>query len=131
MIRSRLLVAIVDDEESVRRAMGRLFRSAGIDVETYPSGAEFLSSLDSHSPDCVVLDLHMPCVNGFEVQARLKESNSRVPVIAITGHDTDESRERVTKAGIAAYLLKPVDERVLLDTISAAVAGSSGVKDPS
>ncbi len=119
-------MAIVDDEESVRRAMGRLIRSAGIDVETFPSGAEFLQSLESHSPDCVVLDLHMPGLNGFEVQARLKESEARVPIVVITGHDTDESRERVTRAGVAAYLLKPVDEKILLDTISAAVAASSG-----
>jgi len=124
-------VAIVDDEESVRRAIGRLIRSAGIDVETFPSGAEFLQSLESHSPDCVLLDLHMPGLNGFEVQARLKEAQSPVPIVVITGHDTDESRERVTKAGVAAYLRKPVDEKILLDTISAAVACDSGGENPS
>ena len=119
-------MAIVDDEECVRRAMGRLIRSAGIDVETFPSGAEFLQSLESHSPDCVLLDLHMPGLNGFEVQARLKEARSPVPIVVITGHDTDESRQRVTRAGVAAYLLKPVDEKILLDTISAAVTAGSG-----
>ena len=124
-------MAVVDDEESVRRALDRLIRSAGLDVETFPSGAEFLQSLESHSPDCVVLDLHMPCVNGFEVQARLRESGSRLPVVVITGHDTDETRERVMRAGVAAYLLKPVDERVLLDTISTAVAAGSDTKGPS
>ena len=124
-------MAIVDDEESVRRAIGRLIRSAGIDVETFPSGAEFLQSLESHSPDCVLLDLHMPGLNGFEVQARLKEAQSPVPIVVITGHDTDESRERVTKAGVAAYLRKPVDEKILLDTISAAVACDSGGENPS
>ena len=124
-------MAIVDDEESVRRALGRLFRSAGIDVETFPSGADFLQSLESHSPDCLVLDLHMPGVSGFEVQERLKESVSHVPVVVITGHDSEESRERVMKAGVAAYLLKPVDERILLDTISAAVAGITDTRRPS
>jgi FixJ family two-component response regulator len=111
--------------------MGRLIRSAGIDVETFPSGAEFLQSLESHSPDCLVLDLHMPGLNGFEVQSRLKEAQSRLPIVVITGHDTDESRERATKAGVAAYLLKPVDEKILLDTISAAVACDSGGQGPS
>ena len=124
-------MAIVDDEESVRRALDRLMRSAGLDVETFPSGAEFLQSLESHTPDCVVLDLHMPRVNGFEVQARLRESGSRLPVVVITGHDTDETRERVMKAGVAAYLLKPVDEQVLLDTISAAVGDGPGDRDSS
>jgi FixJ family two-component response regulator len=124
-------VAIVDDEECVRKALDRLIRSTGLDVETFPSGAEFLQSLESHSPDCVVLDLHMPDVNGFEVQARLKESKSLVPVVVITGHDSDESREHVMKAGVAAYLLKPVDERLLLDTISAAVAIGHDMKVPS
>ena len=124
-------MAIVDDEESVRRGLDRLIRSAGLDVETFATGAEFLQSLESHSPDCVVLDLHMPHGNGFEVQARLKESKSLVPVVVITGHDTDESRERVMKAGVAAYLLKPVDERILLDTIAAAVGGNSDMKAPS
>ena len=114
----------------MRRAMGRLFRSAGIDAETYPSGAEFLKSLESHSPDCVLLDLHMPGIDGFEVQARMRQLESPVPVVVITGHDTDEARHRVEKAGVAAYLLKPVDERILLNTVSAAVAGASGIDDP-
>jgi FixJ family two-component response regulator len=64
----KLLIAVVDDEENVRRALERLFRSAGICVETFPSGAEFLEALKTREPDCVVLDLHMPGVNGFEVQ---------------------------------------------------------------
>lgn len=128
---SRVLVAIVDDEESVRTALGRLCRSAGIDVETYPSGAEFLKALGAHSPDCLVLDLHMPGVTGFEVLAQLKALKSRVPVVVITGYDTDETRERVERAGVAAYLLKPVDEQILLSTIRGAVAGSAGARSNS
>jgi FixJ family two-component response regulator len=118
----KLLIAVVDDEENVRRALQRLFRSAGMDVETFPSGAEFLEALKTREPDCVVLDLHMPGVNGFEVQARFTEAAISVPVIVITGHDTEESRCRALGAGAFAYLRKPVDDEILLEAIQAAVA---------
>jgi FixJ family two-component response regulator len=124
--RKRPLVAIVDDEESVLRALRRLMRSAGITVEVFGSGIEFLKSLDGNRPDCVVLDLHMPRMSGFDVQQRLAESVDPVPVIAITGHDTPESRKRAMDAGATAYLRKPVDDRVLLDAVTAAIAGKTG-----
>ncbi len=119
-------MAIVDDEESVCRALGRLIRSAELDVETYTNGAEFLESLESHLPDCVVLDLNMPSLNGIEVQEALAEAGLRLPTVVITGHDTDDARARSLKAGAAAYLRKPVDDQILLDTIAAAVAASPG-----
>ncbi|HKF41784.1 MAG TPA: response regulator [Thermoanaerobaculia bacterium] len=121
-----LRIAVVDDEEAIRRAFFRLFRSAGLEVETYPSGEEFLDSLGSRAPDCVVLDLHMPRVNGFDVQARLAKSGSRIPVIAITGHDTEETHDRAMKGGAAAYLRKPIDEETLLNTIADVVGGKAG-----
>jgi FixJ family two-component response regulator len=116
------LIAVVDDEESVRIALRRLLRSAGFDVEAFPSGAEFLDSLKSHRPACVVLDLHMPHGSGFAVHARLAAAGNRLPVVVITGHDSDETRERARAAGIVAYLRKPVDDQALLDAISAAIA---------
>jgi len=118
----KLLIAVVDDEENVRRALERLFRSAGMCVEMFPSGAEFLEALKTREHDCVVLDLHMPLVNGFEVQTRMAEAGVAVPVIVITGHDTEESRDRALGAGAFAYLRKPVDDEILLDAIHAAVA---------
>jgi FixJ family two-component response regulator len=119
----------VDDEESVRRALERLIRASGLDVTTFSTGTEFLESLKTAEPDCVVLDLHMPFVNGFEVQSRLAAAGSRVKVIVITGHDTEEYRERALKGGAAAYLRKPVDDELLLAAIQAAAAGNgSGVK---
>ena len=92
MTRTKPLIAIVDDEEPIRKALRRLLRSAGMDVESFPSGVEFLESLTTEWPDCVVLDLHMPVMNGFEVQAQLADLRVTIPVVIITGHDSDETR---------------------------------------
>lgn len=121
MSKTRPLIAVVDDEESVRIALRRLLRSANLDVETYPSGAEFLESLESHLPDCVVLDVHMPDINGLAVQARLTERRLHFPLVIITGHDSSETRERALAGGVSAYLRKPVDDQALLDAITQAL----------
>lgn len=112
----------MDDEEPIRKALSRLIRSAGMDVETFASGAEFLETLSAGRPDCIVLDLHMPVVNGFEVQTQLAESGMSVPVIIITGQDSDETRERALIGLPVAYLRKPVDDQVLLDAIELALS---------
>ena len=115
------LVAVVDDEESVRRALGRLVRSAGFDVETFSSGIDFLRAVGQRRPSCVVLDLRMPHVNGFDVQHTLKEMDSGLPVVIITGDDSPESRSRALKQGAKAYLRKPVDDAMLVDAIQTAI----------
>ncbi len=125
------LIAVVDDEEPVRIALRRLLRSAGFDVEAFPSGAEFLDSLKAHQPDCVILDLHMPRVNGFAVQARLAETHVHLPVVIITGHDSPETRERALAGGISAYLRKPVDDQTLLAAITNAIEHPSDTLAPS
>lgn len=116
------LIAVVDDEEPIRKALRRLLRSAGMKVETFPSGVEFLESLSTRRPDCIVLDLHMPMVNGFEVQAQLAESGVTVPVVVITGHDSDETRQQALARFPVAYLRKPVNDQVLLDAIALALS---------
>jgi FixJ family two-component response regulator len=112
----------VDDEECIRKALTRLLLSAGLHVETFATGAEFLDSIETRRPDCVVLDLHMPGMNGFEVQARLAQSCSPVPVVIITGHDSGETFERALAGRPIAYLRKPVDDETLLDAIKLAVS---------
>jgi FixJ family two-component response regulator len=112
----------VDDEESIRKALTRLLQSAGLDVETFASGAQFLESVPTRRPDCVVLDLHMPVMNGFEVQARLAETIEPVPVVIITGHDSAETHDRALIGRPIAYLRKPVDDQALLDAIKLALA---------
>ena len=124
MDRLRMSVAIVDDDESVRRALQRLLHASDLIAETYASGQEFLDSLKSRRrPDCLVLDLQMPGMNGLEVQRELTNAGLRLPVVVITGHDEPGAGARCLSAGAAAYLRKPFDDRTILDAIAAAVAG--------
>jgi FixJ family two-component response regulator len=109
----------VDDEDPIRKAFMRLLRSAGLDAVEFSSGGDFLDSLTSRRPDCVVLDLHMPVVSGFQVQAQLADFG--VPVVIITGHDSDQTRDRALAGKPAAYLRKPVHDQALLDAIELAL----------
>jgi len=120
-------VAVVDDDPFVLRGLRRLLRSAGFDVDTYPSGTEFLSAATNAEPDCVVLDLRMPETSGFDVQSHLTQSGRGTPVIVITGDDTPEAWSRALRLGAKGYLGKPVDEKALLAAI-AAVIGSDDSK---
>ena len=122
--RFECFVAVVDDDEPVRRALARLIRSLGFEAEVFSSGEDFVAALATRRPDCVVLDLNMPRVDGFEVQARMAQAQPRIPVIVITGHDSPEARTRALNGGAAAYLRKPVDAGPLMEAIREAVAGS-------
>lgn len=122
MNKTHLLIAVVDDEEPVRKALMRLMRSVGLSVEMFGSGAEFLKSLETSLPDCVVLDLNMPHMDGFNVQAHLALKCAALPVIIVTGHDFPNARDRAMASGASAFLRKPVHDRTLLDAISAATS---------
>lgn len=117
-------IALIDDDESVIRAICRLLRSVGLEVRTFTSGEVFLGEIQADQYDCVVLDLHMPGIDGFEVQNRLGKLHPRLPVVIITGHDTPESAQRTTEAGACGYLRKPIDGRALLDTIELSIRRS-------
>jgi DNA-binding response OmpR family regulator len=126
MDQSRLLVAVVDDEEPVRKALRRLFRAADLDVAVFGSGRDFLDSLKARLPDCVVLDLHLPGLTGFDVLQDLRQSGSPLPVVVITGKDEPETREKALASGATAYLVKPVDGQALLAAIVSTVRGAGG-----
>ncbi len=115
-------VVVVDDDESVSRAIKRLLRSIGISAETFASGDAFLdalSSMPSYQPDCVILDVQMPGLNGLEVQRRL--SGRGMPVIFITAHDDISVREQALAGGAVAYLHKPFNDELFARTVRAAL----------
>jgi FixJ family two-component response regulator len=110
-------IAIVDDQPSVCLALARLLRLNGFAVDTYPSGEEFLASLTERIPSCLILDLQMPGLNGFDVMRRLEAESLPIPIVAITGFDSRSARERAQSAGAVVYLPKPVGEEDLLAAI--------------
>ena len=112
-------VAIVDDEEPVRKALKRLLRASGLEAETYASGKDFLEASALRRPDCVVLDLHMPDMSGFQVLNEMRAAQRMLPTVVITAYDEPGAREQCLAAGAAAYLRKPLDEKLLLNAISA------------
>lgn len=134
MAKTGSLIAVVDDEESVRKALGRLISAAGFSVQTYASGADFLRAAQLQLPDCVVLDVRMPVMDGFEVQRALVRVHGSMPVVIITGDDATEYRDRAFRQGARAYLRKPVDDVMLVDAIQNAllpVRGANASPSPS
>ena len=127
-------IVIVDDDESVCRAVKRLVRSLGMDADTFTSGQEFiavLKTMPSLDVDCVVLDLQMPGMNGMAVNERLAAIGSRLPVIFITAYDEAGARERALAGGAVAYLRKPFNDELLIETLRVALKrdASNGSKD--
>jgi len=110
------VIAIVDDDPSVRRSLHRLVQSAGYAVETFGSAREFLEWLSNGQAACLVLDIHMNEMSGFELQERLA-----VPIVFITSHDDAVTRARIEKSGAAGHLWKPFDEQSVLCAIRRAV----------
>jgi len=113
-------IAIVDDDESICKALKRLLSSAGFDAAAFTRGAEFLRSVEPRRPDCVVLDVHMPGMTGLEVLAKLQNSHPEVPVIIITAYDDRETHQKALEAG-AVFLRKPFNDQALLDAIQNAI----------
>lgn len=125
MSRSKPLIAIVDDDPSVCRAMKRLVRSFGMEGDAFISGQEFIDRIEttpSFQPDCVVLDVQMPGMNGLEVQSRLARSGNPLPVIFITAHDETGVRDQALAAGAVAFLRKPFNDELLIDTLRTALS---------
>ena len=119
------MIAIVDDDESVRNSLVRLLQAAGWSARGYTSGLDFLENWRIDKPDCVVLDLQMPNLSGADVQRALNRAGAHFPVIIVTAHESPDAREECLRAGAAAFLRKPLDESMLLDTLFLALSSRS------
>ncbi|WOD13995.1 response regulator transcription factor [Paraburkholderia kirstenboschensis] len=123
MVHLTQFVAVLDDDESVRRALKRLLHSVGVQVETFSSGEAFLDTLSpatSSVPVCVIADFQMPGIDGLELQRRMVRTG--VPIIFITGNDDPAIRQKALAQGAAAYLTKPLDGAVLIRAVQIALA---------
>ena len=121
----RPLIAIVDDEESVRRALSRTLRASRFDVMAFGSGQEFLDSIETRLPDCVVLDFQMPGLTGRDVQRQLALAKIKLPIIVVTAHDQPALREQCLADGAVAYIAKPLQRARLLSVIEDAIRPAS------
>jgi len=119
------VIAVVDDEESVRKAVVRVLRAAGFAARAFASGTEFLESWHFDRPDCLILDLLMPGLSGTEVQQSLRMAGATFPIVIITARDSPSLREECMGAGAVDYLCKPLDIRALVGAVSQVVPPAS------
>ena len=121
MEQTATIVAVVDDEFAIRKALTRLLRSAHYEVESYASGPEFLKSLATHQPACLVLDIRMQGMTGFDVQTWLREQHVDVPIVFITALDDREDLAHALEGGATALLRKPFGDEQFLAAVDAAI----------
>ena len=124
------VLSLVDDDASVRKATGRLIKSFGFTVEVFASGEELLLFGSLRNTSCLVVDVHMPGMNGLQLQSRLAGAGYRIPIIFITACPDERAREQAFEAGAVDFLNKPFGEEALLTGIRSALKLSDGVTQP-
>ena len=129
MLAEAHLIAVVDDDDSIRRALARLLQGYNFDVLTFSSGQEFLSSLRGRRPDCVILDFQMPGLTGGDVQCLLSLAEIPLPVIIMTAYDHPTMREQCLRRGAVACIAKSDLQDDLIVTITAAMAARGSGHD--
>jgi len=123
-------VAVVDDDESIRRALYRLLRSDGLAAATFASAHEFLEAHRRQAFACVVLDVYMGRMSGLDLAEHLASEGNSPPIILITAHDDEPIRERAQRVGVTAYLRKPVDATLLLNVVHQATGINASPATP-
>ena|SRR5262245_22816288 len=118
------LISIVDDDESLRTSLDNLIRSTGLRAQIFSSAEAFLSSSQAPQTACLIIDVRMPGMNGLELQRRLVDCNSRIPIIFITSHEDDHVRAQAIESGAVSFLYKPFREEELLKAINVALSRS-------
>ena len=114
-------IAIVDDDEALREALGSVMKAAGFSSRTFASAEEFLACDDCEETACLILDVRLPGMSGIELQRRLADAHGRLPIIFVTAHGDTALRESLMRAGAAAFFYKPVRSDALLKEIHAAL----------
>jgi len=122
MPEARPSIAIVDDDAPVLKALKRLLGVHGFAASAYQSAGEFLADLSNKRPDCLILDLQMPGMSGFELLQRLRRDGVKIPTIIVTAHGSDDAAERCMAAGAVVFLQKPVQSTTLFEAIAKATA---------
>ena len=115
------IVFVVDDDASLREALGRLFRSVGLRVETFASAPELLQGKLPDAASCLVLDIRLPGVSGLDFQAELAKAGIHIPIIFITGHGDIPMSVKAMKAGAVDFLTKPFRDQDMLDAVARAI----------
>jgi FixJ family two-component response regulator len=115
------IVAIVDDDDSMRDALDGLLKAVGYPARGFASAEEFLKSGQQHQTSCLIADIRMPGMSGLELQSQLNAERCRIPIIFITAHGDAKMRMQALRAGAVEFLSKPFDEEVLLESVRAAL----------
>src|ERR1700736_3253951 len=115
------LVAILDDDDSVRSALQGLLKAVGLPAQAFASAEEFLNSGQQHQIACLIADIRMPGMSGLQLQAKLNAERCKIPIIFITAHGDAKMRMQALRAGAVEFLAKPFDDEVLLDSVRAAL----------
>jgi FixJ family two-component response regulator len=123
------LIAVIDDEPAVRRALKRLLRSAGFEAHTYAGGADFLQAVQSCRPDCVIVDIQMRPMDGFIVLERASMLGVDVPAILITAYDSADNEQRIEKSRAIGLLRKPFSDAALLEMLQVALRATKDRTD--
>jgi FixJ family two-component response regulator len=121
MERRGKVVAIVDDDDSVRSALQGLMKSVGLPARAFASAEEFLGSGEHQETRCLIADIRMPGMSGLELQATLNADNCRIPIIFITAHGDEKMRMQALRAGAVEFVAKPFDDEALVTSIRAAL----------
>jgi FixJ family two-component response regulator len=129
MPETQAIVFVVDDDASVREALARLVRSAGLRVESFTSAEEFLNRRREDAPSCLVLDVGLPELSGLDLQRRMVEANNEIPIVFITGHGDIPTTVRAMKAGAVEFLTKPLVEGDVLESIRHAIDRDRAARD--
>ena len=119
------LIAIVDDDDSMRSALQGLLKAVGLPAQAFASGEEFLQSGQQRQTACLIADIRMPGMSGLELQAKLNADHCRIPTIFITAHGDARLRMQALRAGAVEFLAKPFDDEALLESVRGALQSSA------